>query len=153
VKSNNYEANHYVRASTAVGYSLDDKVSRVRFLAEMGIFLPKTMSRTALGPTQPPIQWVPGAPSVSIKWPGHAADHSPPSSAKVKNAWGYTSTPPILHGIVLSCTQEQLYLPFFCVHNCFFVNAAVSYAYDSPMLGTIHMVASLTLCQDKLMSF
>jgi hypothetical protein len=30
-------------------------------------------------------------------------DHSPPSSAKVKNEWSYTSTPPIrLHGVVLS---------------------------------------------------
>jgi hypothetical protein len=31
------------------------------------------------------------------------ADHSPPFSAEVKNAWSYTSTPPIrLHGVVLS---------------------------------------------------
>jgi hypothetical protein len=31
------------------------------------------------------------------------ADHSPPSSAKVKNAWNYTSTPPIyLHSVVLT---------------------------------------------------
>jgi hypothetical protein len=30
----------------------------------------------------------------SVKWPGQEADHSPPSSAKVKNAWSYTSTPP-----------------------------------------------------------
>jgi hypothetical protein len=30
------------------------------------------------------------------------ADHSPPSSAEVKNAWSYTSTPPVrLHGVVL----------------------------------------------------
>jgi hypothetical protein len=28
-----------------------------------------------------------------VKWPGREADHSPPSSAKVKNAWSYTSTP------------------------------------------------------------
>jgi hypothetical protein len=26
--------------------------------------------------------------------PGHEADHSPSSSAEVKNAWSYTSTPP-----------------------------------------------------------
>jgi hypothetical protein len=38
----------------------------------------------ALGPTQPPIQWVPGALSLGIKRPGREADHSPPSSAKVK---------------------------------------------------------------------
>jgi hypothetical protein len=41
------------------------------------------------------------------------ADHSPTSSAKVKSAWSYTSTPPIrLHGVVLSLkkAQEQRYL-------------------------------------------
>jgi hypothetical protein len=31
------------------------------------------------------------------------ANHSPPSSAEVKNAWSYTSTSPIrLHGVVLN---------------------------------------------------
>jgi hypothetical protein len=43
-----------------------------------------TASKTALGPTQPPIQWVPGAPSLGVKWPGREADHSPPTSAEVK---------------------------------------------------------------------
>jgi hypothetical protein len=77
----------------------------------LGIFLFTTMSRTVLGPTQPPIQWVPGALSLGVKWPGHEADHSPPSSAEVKNAWSCTSTPPIcLHGMVLSKAQGQLYL-------------------------------------------
>jgi len=34
---------------------------------------------------------------------GREADHSPPSRAEVKNAWRYTSTPPIrLHFVVLS---------------------------------------------------
>jgi hypothetical protein len=33
---------------------------------------------------QPPIQWVPGALSLAVKWPGRAADHSPPFSAEVK---------------------------------------------------------------------
>jgi hypothetical protein len=35
----------------------------------------------ALEPTQPPVQWVPGAKARL----GHDADHSPPSSAEVKN--------------------------------------------------------------------
>jgi hypothetical protein len=59
----------------------------------LGIFLFTTASRTALGPTQPPIQWVPGVPSLEVKRPGREADHSPTSSAEVKNAWSYTSTP------------------------------------------------------------
>jgi hypothetical protein len=52
-----------------------------------------TASRTALGPTQPPIQWVSEALYLGVKWPGREVDHSPPSSAEVKNAWSYTSTP------------------------------------------------------------
>jgi hypothetical protein len=47
-----------------------------------------TMFRPALGPTQLPIQWVPGA-----KWPGRQSDYSPPNSAVVKT-WIYTSTLP-----------------------------------------------------------
>jgi hypothetical protein len=50
----------------------------------LGIFLQTTPSRTALGPTQPPIQWVPGALSLGVKRPRREADHSPPSSAEVK---------------------------------------------------------------------
>jgi hypothetical protein len=70
---------------------------------ELRIFLFATVSRTALEPTQPPNQWVPGYLSLGVKRPGRKADHSPPSSAEVKNAWSYTSTPPIyLHGVVLN---------------------------------------------------
>jgi hypothetical protein len=50
----------------------------------MGIFLFDTISRPALRSTQPPIQWVPGPPSLGLKRPGREADHSPPSSAEVK---------------------------------------------------------------------
>jgi hypothetical protein len=77
----------------------------------LGIFLFTTASRTALGPTQPPIQWVPGAPSLGVKRLWREADHSPPSSAEVKNSWSYTSTPPIrLQGVVLSYAQGLLLL-------------------------------------------
>jgi hypothetical protein len=43
-----------------------------------------------LWPTQPPIQW---DLSLGVKRPEREADHSPPSSAEVKNAWSYTSAP------------------------------------------------------------
>jgi hypothetical protein len=43
------------------------------------------MFRPALGPTQPPIQWVPGALSKRIKRPLLEAYHSRPSIAEVKN--------------------------------------------------------------------
>jgi hypothetical protein len=46
-----------------------------------------------------------------VKMPGREADH-PPSKAEVKNAWSYTSTPPInLYGLVLSQkAQGQFYI-------------------------------------------
>jgi hypothetical protein len=50
----------------------------------LGIFLFTAASRPALGLTQLPIQWVPGALSLGVKRPGRKADHSPPSSAEVK---------------------------------------------------------------------
>jgi len=40
--------------------------------------------RTALGLTQPPIQWVPGALSLRVKRPTREADHLPLTSAEVK---------------------------------------------------------------------
>jgi len=39
---------------------------------------------TAVRPTQPPSQWVKGVLSLGVKLPGREADHSPPSSAEVK---------------------------------------------------------------------
>jgi hypothetical protein len=59
-----------------------------------GIFLILTASRLALGPTEPPAQWETGALSPGVEMPGREADHSPASSAEVKNAWSYTSTLP-----------------------------------------------------------
>jgi hypothetical protein len=41
-------------------------------------------SPPALGPTQPPIQWVPRGLSVGVKRPMREADHLPPSSAEVR---------------------------------------------------------------------
>jgi hypothetical protein len=65
-------------------YGLDDRAIGVRFPAVAKIFPLSSVSRPALGPTQPPVQWVPGILSPGIKArPGRDADHSPPSSAEV----------------------------------------------------------------------
>jgi hypothetical protein len=39
-------------------------------------------------------QWEPEALYPGLKRRGREADHSPPSSAEVKNEWGYTITSP-----------------------------------------------------------
>jgi hypothetical protein len=89
----------------ALGYELDDRGSRVRFPAGAGNFSLHHRVQNGSGATQPPIQWVPEDLSLGVKRPGREADHSPPSSAEVKNAWSYISTSPIR-------TETTLPLPF-----------------------------------------
>jgi hypothetical protein len=69
----------------------------------LGIIFISTESRSALGPIQPPIQWVSGALSLGVKRPGLEADHSSPSSAEIKEYVAlYLHSPIRLHGVVLS---------------------------------------------------
>jgi hypothetical protein len=85
--------------SLTLGYGLDAQGSIAG--GGLGIFLLTTESRTALGPSQPPIQWVRGALSLEVKGPGREADHSPPSSAEVKECVElYLHSPIRLHGVV-----------------------------------------------------
>jgi hypothetical protein len=72
---------------TGVGYGLDGRGVAVRVSVGSRIF-------SSLGPTQPPIQWIPEAHSPRVRQPGREADHSPPTCAEVKKMWIYTSTPP-----------------------------------------------------------
>jgi hypothetical protein len=76
----------------ASGYGLDDRGVGVRVPVESRIFF--TSSRPALGSTQPPIQWVPGALSPGVKRQWREGDHSLPTSSEVKKMWIYTPTPP-----------------------------------------------------------
>jgi hypothetical protein len=73
------------------GHRLDGQ--RIGMQIPVGSRIFSMSSRLVLGPTQPPIQWVPGALSLGVKWPGHEADHSPPISVKVKKTLIYTYTP------------------------------------------------------------
>jgi len=52
------------------------------------------LSRPALEPTQPPVQWIRVFPG-GKEWPGRDVDPSPPATAVVKKEQSYTSTPPV----------------------------------------------------------
>jgi len=57
------------------------------------IILFSTASRPALGPTQGSYSMGTGGSFPGLKRPLREADHSPPSSSEIKNAWRYTTTP------------------------------------------------------------
>jgi hypothetical protein len=80
----------------ATGYGVDDKgIGSSRPGGDKNFYF--FMSpRSSLGPTQAPIQWVPGALSPEVKRPGREADHSTPTSTEVKKTWVYTSSPPYI---------------------------------------------------------
>jgi hypothetical protein len=87
----------------ALGYGLDDRDSRVRFPAGAGNF--SLHQRVQNGSGTHPATYPRGTRGSfpGVKRLVREADHSPQSSAEVKNAWSYTFTPPIrLHGVVLS---------------------------------------------------
>jgi hypothetical protein len=58
-----------------------------------------------LGPTQPPIKWIPGDRTPGIKWPRREADHSPPPDVEVKNNWSYICT---LHYVFIVCLIKRV---------------------------------------------
>jgi hypothetical protein len=77
-------------------------------------FLFATASRPILGPTQSPSQCVPGILTPGLNRPEREADHTPPFSAELKNAWSFTSTPPVRpHGVVLQQWMSLLTRPCF----------------------------------------
>jgi hypothetical protein len=101
-----------------LGYGLDDRGFKSR--QRLGIFLFTTASRTALGPTQPLIQWVPGALSLGIKRSGREADHSRPYSAEVKECvklYLHSHNTPSWRGVLLkNKVQGQFYLNLLFCH-------------------------------------
>jgi hypothetical protein len=111
----NYGAPHYAMLSSLLLLPFRfncDRGSRVRFPTGLGIFLFTTASRMALGPTQPPIQWVPGALSLGLKRLGVKLTTHLHLVPRSKNEWSYTSTPPVrLHGVVLKQKSSGTPLP------------------------------------------
>jgi hypothetical protein len=88
----------WTREGAGIAKSVERRAGRpgFRFPARERKFLFFTVFRPVLGPTQPPIQWVPGALSPGAKRPGREPDHSPPTSAEINNGG---AIPPLPHTV------------------------------------------------------
>jgi hypothetical protein len=81
------------------GYGLDGRGS---IPGSGKIFLFSAGSGLTLGPTQPPIQWVPRIISLGLKRPGRDGDHSPLLAPRSRTMELYLHSPIRLHGVVLN---------------------------------------------------
>jgi hypothetical protein len=104
------------------------------------------LSRPALGPTQPPVKWVPGLPGGKER-PGRDADSSSPSSAMVMKEKSYTSTPPMDR---TACKEPQcLYKNDLYLYLCSWNSRAI------PLLPlwAVRPVRSLSACTRVTLNF
>jgi len=91
-----------IRARVATGCGLDDRGSRVRFPAGLGIFSSSLRPDRLWNPPSLLSNGYQGALSLGVKRQGHEADHSPPSSAEVHLCVALYLHPPIrLHAVML----------------------------------------------------
>jgi hypothetical protein len=101
-----------ISAGIALGYVLDDRGSRVRFPTGAENFSIHHRVQNGSGAHRGP-----RALPLGVKRPGREADHSPPSSAEVKECVKPYRHPPVrLHGVVLSQSTGTT-LPYINVNN------------------------------------
>jgi hypothetical protein len=93
VKGNKISKSRDVSVGIALGYRLDDRGSRVRFPSGAGNFSLHNRVQNVSGAHPASYPMGTGGSFLGVKRPGREADHSPPYSAEVKNAWSYTLTP------------------------------------------------------------
>jgi hypothetical protein len=106
---------HDSSVGMTLGYGLDDRGSRVRFPAGAGSFsLHRVQNGSEAHPGSYPM--VPGTLYMEVKRPGREDDHSPPSSAEVKNTWSYTSTPQYIF-MVWCLLSTGTNLPYLTLYN------------------------------------
>jgi hypothetical protein len=95
--------------SIVPGYGLDDRAIEVRSPAGARIFPLASVSRPALGPTQPPVQWVPGVLSLGGKARPGRIPPLPPSASMA------CSGTALLTFLQLTC-QLRILNTYICRH-------------------------------------
>jgi hypothetical protein len=95
--------------SIAPGYGPNDWGVGVRVPVGLRIF--SKSSRSTLGSTQHPIQWVPGALSPGVKRQGREADQTSSKCQGQENVDLYIHSPIRLHGVVLNSLSTGTTLP------------------------------------------
>jgi hypothetical protein len=68
----------------STGYWLDERGVRSSIPDRLKNFHFSVLSRPALGPTKPTVQWVPEALSLGLKQQGREAGYSPPTGVQAK---------------------------------------------------------------------
>ena len=86
-----------------------------------GFFLFPETSNSAVSFTHSRVQCIQMVVTSETKQPEREADHSPASSAGVKNKWSYTSTPIFLRG-VYARTVKSFHKTRQVLHNIFVFN-------------------------------
>jgi hypothetical protein len=102
----------------ALGYGLDDRGSRVRFAAGAGNFSLRHRVKNGSGPH--PSSYPKGIGVLEVKRQGRETNHSPSSSAEVKELVElYLHSPIRLHAVVLSLKKGtgQLYLYLYLYYG------------------------------------
>jgi hypothetical protein len=98
---------------------MDNRGIAFRFPAGATGFLSSTVSRLALGPTQPPTQWIPGFLSPRVKRPGCEQERTPPYIPRLimrgiipplphPSSWG---GPELSTGTTLPVSSSLLHFP------------------------------------------
>jgi hypothetical protein len=134
-------------------YGLDDRVIEVRSPAGAMDFSSFLVSRPALGPTQPPVQWVPGVLSPGVKsGRGVTLTTHPHQVPRSRMSRSYTSSPP---SASMACSGTALLFNFQHILNDRLVKEPITYSNTEPetVFKIIHVKLIMHESSGKELSF
>jgi hypothetical protein len=100
------------KVDIATGYGLDDWVVGVLCPGGSNNFHFCMLSRLVLGPSQPPTQWIQGALSLGVKWPGMKLAIHHQLVPRTKKCGSCIHSPVRLHGVVFNQLSRGTLLQF-----------------------------------------